>query len=51
MYLGSSQGKFDWDFVYDGFGLRFPWICVFGFVVCVDVGVSSKMGFASTLIV
>ena len=48
MYLGSSQGKFDWGFVYGGFGLRFPKICVFGFVVCVAVGVSFDMGFAST---
>ena len=37
MYLGSSQGKFDWGFRYGGYGLRFPWICVFGFVVCAEV--------------
>ena len=28
--------------------MRFPWICVLGFVVCATVGVSFEMGFAST---
>ena len=48
MYLGSSQGYFDWGFVYGRFGLRCPWTFVFGFVVCAIVDVRFDMGFAST---